>query len=243
MPLSAILANYWGWESIFYVFGAFGCLWFIAFVLIVKEGPEHDRWISDKEKRYIMSKLNHDENDKEKPPIPWKAIFKSMPVWAIAVSHFSENWGFYTLLTQLPAFLKDTLEFELEETGFLSAVPYLTMGCLLFVSGYLADWTQIKGYLTTTQVRKYFNCGAFLCQMVFMMLAAYFLDKFWTVFCITTALGCGAFAWSGFIVNPLDIAPQYASILMGVSNTLATIPGMVSPSLTGFIVQTKVNEI
>jgi MFS transporter, ACS family, solute carrier family 17 (sodium-dependent inorganic phosphate cotransporter), other len=131
------------------------------------------------------------------------------------------------------------------------------MGVLLGVSGYLAgmyltnliekkylndlfffvDWAQEKGYLTTTQVRRYFNCGAFLAQTVFMMLAAFFLHPVSSMVCITIAVGLGAFAWSGFAVNHLDIAPQYASILMGFSNTWATIPGIVSPLLTGFLVQ------
>lgn len=115
------------------------------------------------------------------------------------------------------------------------------MGILLGVSGYLADWTQVKGYLTTTQVRRYFNCGAFLAQTVFMMLAAYLLEPTISVVCITIAVGLGAFAWSGFAVNHLDVAPQYASILMGISNTFATIPGIVSPLLTGFIVTTPVS--
>lgn len=90
------------------------------------------------------------------------------------------------------------MNFNLDKTGFLSAVPYLTMGILLGVSGYLADWLQVKGYLTTTQVRRYFNCGAFLSQTVFMILAAYLLDPTWSVVSITVAVGLGAFAWSGF---------------------------------------------
>lgn len=44
-------------------------------------------------------------------------------------------------------------------------------------------------------------------------------------------------------VNHLDIAPQHASVLMGISNTFATIPGIVSPILTGYIVQHEVSEI
>ena len=40
-------------------------------------------------------------------------------------------------------------------------------------------------------------------------------------------------------MNHLDIAPTHASVLMGISNTFATIPGIISPMLTGFIVQTK----
>jgi MFS transporter, ACS family, solute carrier family 17 (sodium-dependent inorganic phosphate cotransporter), other len=41
---------------------------------------------------------------------------------------------------------------------------------------------------------------------------------------------------SGFAVNGLDIAPNYASILFGISNFFGSIPGIVSPILTGYIV-------
>ena len=35
---------------------------------------------------------------------------------------------------------------------------------------------------------------------------------------------------------------QYAAILMGISNTIGTIPGIISPQLTGFIVQDRVSN-
>lgn len=41
-------------------------------------------------------------------------------------------------------------------------------------------------------------------------------------------------------VNHLDIAPQHASILMGLSNTFATLPGILSPIISGYIVTTPV---
>lgn len=104
MPLSGILASAYGWESLFYVFGAIGCIWFIGWVIIVREGPEKDRFISKDELRYIHATLQ--QTGKEKIVYPWKAIFTSPAVYAICASHFSENWGFYTLLTQLPTFLK-----------------------------------------------------------------------------------------------------------------------------------------
>jgi ACS family sodium-dependent inorganic phosphate cotransporter len=43
-----------------------------------------------------------------------------------------------------------------------------------------------------------------------------------------------------FSVNHLDIAPQHAGVLMGISNTVATLPGIISPLVTGFIVQNEV---
>lgn len=60
---------------------------------------------------------------------------------------------------QLNLLFIDTLGYKLEKAGFLSAAPYLAMGVLLAISGYFADICQVKGYLTTTQVRRYFNCG------------------------------------------------------------------------------------
>lgn len=44
-------------------------------------------------------------------------------------------------------------------------------------------------------------------------------------------------------VNHLDVAPQHASVLMGFSNTFATIPGIVSPIISGYIVTTPVGDI
>ena len=55
--------------------------------------------------------------------------------------------------------------------------------------------------------------------------------------------GIEGLAWAGFAVNHLDIAPRYASILFGITNTSATIPGILSPLVVGYITQDKVNII
>jgi len=51
------------------------------------------------------------------------------------------------------------------------------------------------------------------------------------------ALGALGFTWSGFLPNHLDIAPRYADILMGITNTAGTIPGVVGVYVTGWLVQ------
>lgn len=76
--------------------------------------------------------------------------------------------------------------------------------------------------------------------MIFLLLAAYFVDTTLIIVCITLSVGLGAFSMSGYFVNALDIAPQFSSIIIGLSNTFATLPGIVSPVLTGYIVTTPV---
>lgn len=85
--------------------GVIGCIWLILWVWIVKEGPEFDSKISKEELEYIQGSIG-DSSKMRNIKHPWKEIFKSPAVWAIVASHFSENWGFYTLLTNLPKFLK-----------------------------------------------------------------------------------------------------------------------------------------
>lgn len=148
--------------------------------------------------------------------------------------------NFMNAVRLMRSYPTDAMDYNLGKTGFLSALPYLAMGILLLVFGYLADLFQIKGYLTTTQVRRYFNCLGFLVQAVFMLLAAYLLHPVWSLVSIILAVGLGALAWCGFAVNPLDIAPNYASIIFGIQNTVGTLPGIISPTLTGYLVQHKV---
>jgi ACS family sodium-dependent inorganic phosphate cotransporter len=40
---------------------------------------------------------------------PWRSMLTSGPVWAIIIAHFTENWGFYTLLTGLPSFMRQEI--------------------------------------------------------------------------------------------------------------------------------------
>jgi len=43
-------------------------------------------------------------------------------------------------------------------------------------------------------------------------------------------------------INHIDLSPTYAGVLMGVTNTVATIPGIVSPTLTGYILGSDVDH-
>ncbi|GBP09404.1 Vesicular glutamate transporter 1 [Eumeta japonica] len=136
----------------------------------------------------------------------------------------------------------NVFKFETSQTGWLSALPYLAMAAVLQIAGHLADWILRQGWMSRTNVRKLFNCSAFLAQTIFMVLAAYSTTVVWCVIFLTIAVGLGGFAWSGFSVNHLDIAPPHASVLMGISNTVATLPGIVSPPLAGAIVTDKSAE-
>ena len=46
MPASTYLCELLGWESVFYVFGALGLVWFLIWSLVIHDGPDvHPRWV------------------------------------------------------------------------------------------------------------------------------------------------------------------------------------------------------
>lgn len=81
-----ILAQVFGWESVFYVYGIIGCVWYVFWVIFVRGSPADDWLISDEELKYIEASLKHTKEDPKLKDIPYLAIFTSPPVWAICAS-------------------------------------------------------------------------------------------------------------------------------------------------------------
>ena len=72
------------------------------------------------------------------------------------------------------------------------------------------------------------------------MAASYASNATTAVVCMCIGVAASGLMHSGFTVNMLDIASEYACVIMGLSNTIGTIPGFLSPMLVGFITVNKV---
>ncbi|XP_078664685.1 sialin-like [Branchiostoma floridae x Branchiostoma belcheri] len=240
LPISGLLCDHLGWPSVFYAFGALGCLWFVIWMLMVHNSPEEHPRISYIEREYIQGELRREGTTTGKnASIPWLTFATSAPVWAIVLSHFSNNWGFYTLLTDLPTYMKEILLFDLTQAGFLSAVPYLCIWLVIISGGQLADFLRENKILSTTAVRKVFNCSGLVLPGIFMVATGYVncSQQVLAIVFLTLSVAMGGLCMSGFNVNHLDIAPRYAGVLMGISNSAATIPGFAGPAVVGLLTQ------
>uniref|UniRef100_A0A336KZ27 CSON013570 protein n=1 Tax=Culicoides sonorensis TaxID=179676 RepID=A0A336KZ27_CULSO len=50
----------------------------------------------------------------QSPPIPYKSIALSLPFYAILFAHMGQNYGYETLMTELPTYMKQVLRFSLK---------------------------------------------------------------------------------------------------------------------------------
>ncbi|ESO86939.1 hypothetical protein LOTGIDRAFT_128007 [Lottia gigantea] len=229
MPVSGVLTQYLGWQSGFYFFGALGLLWTVIWWFFSFERPSTHPTISEAEKIYIETSIGENTSVILKDvKTPWLKFFTSMPVYAIMVANFCRSWTFYLLIISQPTYFLKVFRFEVSKSGTLSALPHLVMAIIVPIGGQIADFLRMR-ILTTTVVRKIFNCGGFGMEAVFLLGVAFARDTATSIACLTLAVGFSGFAISGFNVNHLDIAPRYASILMGLSNSVGTLSGMLCP--------------
>ena len=234
--LTGEIVERWGWPAVFYLFGGTGFLWFFFWQWKVTDTPQEHPTISTEERAYIeATAMPPDVPDS----VPYRKIFSSVPVWAIIINHFCSNWGFYVLLAWIPSYFVSELGVSLRDSGLMSAAPWLTMFVVSNIAAWIAD-TMIQRGFSVTYVRKQQ-------QTIGLLGAAFFLfllsgveagETAWAVVYLCGALGLLSFVLSGFATNHLDVAPRYADVLLGVTNTAGTIPGIVGVTITGYLVET-----
>lgn len=233
--LTALLSSGWmvsrfGWQSVFYAFGLLGFFWAVAWFRIARDDPSRHPGVTAQERALL-------------PPVPasahvavpWRLLLSKPAVWALIFNHFCSNWVLYILLAWLPSYFHDTQGVSITGAGAWSAAPWLTMFVMVNVAGWCADRLGAGG-MTLTRVRKLMQCTGLIGSAAGLLLAQQAQSLHGAVLCMCVALGFLAFTWSGWSPNHLDIAPRYADVLIGISNTFGTLPGVVGVAVAGWLV-------
>lgn len=226
-----LVENY-GWHSAFYMFGSIGIIWAIFWFRYTVERPKDHPDISQKELGLLKS---NNVNDIQNMSVPWKKLLSKSAVWALIINHLCSNWTAYMLLAWLPSYFRDAHGVSITSAGFYSAAPWLTMFIMSNAGGWFADLLLKRGK-TTLFVRKLMQTGGLLGAALFLFLARDISSAPIAMFYLCGALGLLACTYSGFAPNALEIAPRYSGVLAGITNTAASIPGIVGVTLTGILV-------
>merc|ERR1719367_2047425 len=116
---------------------------------------------------------------------PWLSVFTSLPVYAIIVANFARSWTFYLLLITQPKYFKEVYNMNVAEGSTLAALPHLIMTIIVPLGGQLADFLRQSQILSTTNVRKIFNCGGFGGEALFLIGVAFARSEATAVACLS----------------------------------------------------------
>ena len=213
------------------VTGGLGFIWYVYWQKIVFSTPKEDPNISDDELKFITNNAPASDKAETLAFSKWRG---NLPLWAIAVAHFCNNYSLFVFLSWLPIFIKDGLGVPMAAVGLLAMLPHIASFIFLNIGGYFADYLTNKGVKLIT-VRKLCNTIAFggsgICLCIVPELDS--VAGVIAIMCLGNVFG--GFSAGGFIVNHADIGPEHTGRLMGITNMFAAIPGFIGAIITGMI--------
>ncbi|XP_039955088.1 sialin-like [Bactrocera tryoni] len=232
----------WGWPSTFYIPGALGLIWSGIWFIYGASTPGNCKYITLAERTLIATSLKRNmaqnESSKVTHPIPWLKICTSKPFLVLILSQCAYSWCFWTLLTQIPSYIKSILNKDIQSNAFYSALPYLTMLGLSLALCPLASYLEKSKRLNATVSRKIFNTiGQWTPAVTLVYLGFLHTDQAdLAIILLTLTVTVSTVTHFGFQANHLDLSPHFAGTLMGIANSASNMMSVIAPLVVGYIV-------
>ncbi|KAH9281175.1 Sodium-dependent phosphate transport protein 1, chloroplastic [Echinococcus granulosus] len=223
--VAGIISPHLPWPLPFLLFGGSGLLWVITWVLFTKSFGDFEHPGSSD---YPVST----------PPLNgsmrWRDFFSHRSLWAIYAAHFSMNWSNYIIMQWLPTYLVRSLgggRFEVT----LTALPYITNSICGIAAGHWAD-NLVRQRWSVLWVRRLMTSVGLIGPGCLLFIFSASTSIPLAVFLISISMGLSASNSAGHLAAHAEVAPNHAGITFAISNTLATIPGILCGPLTAYLV-------
>jgi sugar phosphate permease len=131
------LAENFGWRSTFFVNGLIGLVWVAVCFYWFRNNPSEAKGISPEEKTFIEANRTIGSH---RETIPWKIVFKSRTLLALALSFFCSQWNIYFLVGWLPKFLQQGRHFSERNMMVATSFVFIPAFVAALPSGVLSDW-------------------------------------------------------------------------------------------------------
>ena len=223
-----IQARY-GWRASFFVFGAMGVLWAMAWFAWFRDSPGEKAGVSEAE-------LRETANQPRAPAhgFPWRVALRSETVVAtmclalcyVYVYTFFQTW-FHTFLVRGRGFTEGNL--------MLSALPYALAACANVTGGAASDaLVRRLGPKWGRRSLGFVGLGtACLCTIAVMLTR----QPVMTVVLLSLVYAGITFQQPGVFGVCLDVGRQHAGSIVGLMNTSAQVGGLIGSLAYGYIVE------
>jgi ACS family hexuronate transporter-like MFS transporter len=224
----------WGWAVTFYVTGALGLLWVVAWWWLY-DPPEKHRRLSTAEFAYIRG--GQPRIEEKKTSVPWLSLLGYRAVWAYLIAGILAGpvWTIYMFF--LPDFLDKRYHIPLKEVGWWTALFYFIAAFGGVAGGWLAGKLIGRGW-SINAARK---VSLLLCAVavVPVFLAPYVASVWLTVIIIGIA-GSAHQGWSANLFSFVsDTMPKHAiSSVVGLGGFVSYLTGALIAELIGWVLQT-----
>jgi MFS family permease len=232
LPFAAYLVHTYGWPSTFYVFAAIGLAWAVVWLVVARDRPEDHPSVGSAELARILEGRGIGAKR-----LPLGPVLKRAATWGTILGWIGVPFSNYMMLSWLPTLFATRFHVALLKAGFLSALPFLCSIVGQIVGGVLLDRMTVAGVKRENAYRILIGVGMFGCAICFYLTTQHFEVGPVTVL-ISLGMGILGLCSPQFWTLPMDISPARASAIAGAMNAAGIAGAVVSPFLTGWIVQT-----
>jgi ACS family D-galactonate transporter-like MFS transporter len=214
----AMLMARYGWRPFFVGLGLLSLLWLLPWAMYMPVGPG-----------LAVSSTARAPGILE--------ILEQRSAWGTFFGLFAYNYLSYFLLTWLPSYLVHERHFSMQKMGGIGGAAYLILAISALVSGWISDFWIARGG-TPTRVRKTFTALGLALSSIFCFAVVAFAFDEWlaTLFLFLTCASAGMCTSNLWAITQTLAGPQAAGKWTGLQNFLGNLAGIVSPALTGFVV-------
>jgi MFS family permease len=214
--LAGMLIATIGWRGMFVALGAASLLWLLP-------------W-----SRVRLPRLATARADATTPT--WRMVLSQRGLWGTSLGLFSSNYLWYFMLGWLPSYLEEEHGFSMESMVWVSAAGYVLNGLTALLTGYLVDRHVRRGG-SVNFAWKLIQLLAHSGSEVFMLIMAWGSQTAAVAGMLGFQVGMGASSAGCYVMGQILAGPKASGRWVGIQNSIGNVPGMISPALTGFIVQ------
>jgi sugar phosphate permease len=138
--ITGYLIKIFGWQQTFVIEGVPTLLWATAWVLIARDGPSKARWIAPEAAESLEQQLAREQLGLAPVDAVRKALLRG-DVLLLSLQYFCWSLGVYGFVLWLPTIVRQGGSLSIEETGLLSAIPYLAAVLLMWRVSQISDRT------------------------------------------------------------------------------------------------------
>jgi len=208
----------WGWQTIFFIFGAVTLVWLLPWQRTVKELPAIDE--------------SHEQTS-----VPVAVLLSKWPLWSMSIVHALGNYCFYFLLAWLPLFLTKSRGFSIGEMTVLATLGYAVQGACALAYGQFSDWWTRSGR-SEAMCRRWMMVASQLVAAAAILGLAYAHDAvtIGILLCLAGAASA-ALSLNLYAVAQMFAGPRASGTWVGVQNAIGNLSGIIGPIITGIVVQ------
>ncbi|AJK45948.1 MFS transporter [Burkholderia plantarii] len=240
-PVVGLVALQFGWRISFVVIAALGFLWLAAWLTVFRDDPATHPRVSAEEAREIVADRAVDAVAESGAPGGGERglvhYLLSRPVLGVALAFFSFNYVLYFFLSWLPSYLTDYQHLNIKQMSVVGILPWLGATVGFAAGGSVSDriYRRTGDVLFARKIVIVVGLGVaaacvLLASRVSSLGAAVTLIAIASLFAFMAPQAC----WSLL----QEIVPRRrVGAAGGFVHLLANLAGILSPSLTGWLVQ------